>query len=204
MMNTTCHLSVSLDGFAAGPDQRVDQPLGAGGLRLHDWMFSNGDSPAHQADAEVLDEVLRDVGAYIMGRNMFASTGAWDPNWRGFWGEDPPFHTPVFVLTKHHRDPLPMSGGTTFSFVSDGIESALRQARAAASDRSVGIAGGANVVRQYLTAGLLDELYLHIVPITLGGGERLLDDVGDVAFEQVKVVASPAVTHIRYRIRHQD
>jgi dihydrofolate reductase len=126
--------------------------------------------------------------------------GPWDETWTGWWGDDPPYHAPVFVLTNHSRETLPMHGGTTFTFVTDGIESALAQARAAAGDKDVSIAGGASAVRQYLAAGLLDELYLHLVPIVLGAGERLLADVGDPTLEPVKVVASPAVTHVKYRI----
>ena len=155
----------------------------------------------HNADAEVVEEVFENVGAYIMGRRMFGGgDGPWDETWTGWWGEDPPYHTPVFVLTHHPRAPLQMQGGTTFHFVTDGIGSALEQARAAAGDKDVVIAGGASAVRQYLAAGLLDELYLHIVPIVLGAGERLLEDVGDPVLEPIKVVASPAVTHVKYRV----
>jgi dihydrofolate reductase len=136
-----------------------------------------------------------------MGRKMFGGgDGAWDEAWRGWWGEDPPYHVPVFVLSHHPREPLLMQGGTTFTFVTDGIESALRQARTAAGDKDVAIAGGASTVQQFLKAGLLDELYLHIVPIILGAGERLLENVGEPILEPVKVVASPAVTHVRYRV----
>ena len=131
---------------------------------------------------------------------MFGPSGEWDASWRGWWGEDPPFHTPVFVLTHHAREPLEMQGGTTFHFVTDGIESALQQARAAAGDRDVMVAGGATAVQQFLAAGLLDELYLHIAPVLLGGGERLLENVGDPRLEPVEVVASPAVTHVKYRV----
>ncbi len=152
-------------------------------------------------DADVAASLFEGVGAYIMGRNMFGpGRGEWDASWTGWWGEDPPYHVPVFVLTNYARESLEMDGGTTFHFVTDGIESALEQARAAAGDGDVMIAGGASAVRQYLAAGLLDELYLHVVPITLGAGERLLDDIGDVTFEPVEVVASPAVTHVKYRI----
>jgi dihydrofolate reductase len=136
-----------------------------------------------------------------MGRKMFGGgEGSWDETWTGWWGEDPPFHAPVFVLTHHPREALPMQAGTIFTFVTEGIESALDQARSAAGDRDVAIAGGASAVRQYLAAGLLDELYLHIVPIILGAGERLLEDVGQPTLEPVKVVASPGVTHIKYRV----
>jgi dihydrofolate reductase len=145
--------------------------------------------------------MMQGIGAFIMGRNMFgADRGDHDPSWRGWWGEDPPYHAPVYVLTHYEREPLEMQGGTTFHFVTGGIESALDQARAAAGDQDVSIAGGASTVNQYLAAGLLDELYLHVAPVVLGGGERLLENVGDPTLEPVKVVASPAVTHIKYRV----
>jgi dihydrofolate reductase len=144
--------------------------------------------------------VVQGLGAYIMGRNMFGpGRGAWDGSWRGCWGEEPLYHTPVFVLTHHEREPLEMQGGTTFHFVTDGIESALERAHAAAGGNDVSIAGGASTVRQYLAAGLLDELYLHIVPVVQGAGERLLEDVGDPRLEPIKIVDSPAVTHVKYR-----
>jgi dihydrofolate reductase len=147
---------------------------------------------------------MEGIGAYIMGRNMFSpGRGEWDASWQGWWGDDPPYHTPVFVLTHFPREPLEMPGGTTFHFVTDGIESALASAREAAGpDKDVAIAGGASAVRQYLAAGLLDELYLHVVPVVLGAGERLLDDVGDPELEPIEVVHSPAVTHVRYRVVH--
>lgn len=178
-------------------------------MRLHEWVFPTAGWRRMQGmeggedgpDSEVANEVAQGIGAYIMGRNMFgAGRGEWDHEWKGWWGPDPPYHTPVFVLTHHPREPLTMEGGTTFNFVTDGIESALEQAQAAAGDQKVSIAGGASAVRQYLAAGLLDELYLHIAPVILGAGERLLEDVGDPVLEPVKVVASPAVTHIKYRI----
>jgi dihydrofolate reductase len=209
MSSVTCHISMSLDGFVAGPNQSVENPLGEGGMRLHEWVLGLDSWRAQQgleggernADAEVGEEVVEGVGAYIMGRRMFGGGGGpWDETWTGWWGEGPPYHTPVFVLTHHPRDPLPMQGGTTFVFVTDGIESALEQARGAAGDQDVAIAGGAGAVQQYLAAGLLDELYLHVVPIVLGAGERLLEDVGDPTLEPVKVVASPAVTHVKYRV----
>ena len=209
MTSVKSHISISLDGFVAGPNQSLENPIGEGGMRLHEWAFETdswreqhgmeGGDPS--ADAEVADEVVQSVGAYIMGRNMFGGGhGPWDESWRGWWGEDPPFHTPVFVLTHHPREPLAMQGDTTFTFVADGIESALGQARAAAGDGDVMIAGGASAVQQYLRAGLLDELYLHIVPIVLGSGARLLENVGDPSLEPIKVVASPAVTHVEYRV----
>ena len=208
MSIVTCHISISLDGYVAGPNQTMDDPLGEGGERLHEWALKTDSWREHHgrsggergADSEVIDEVTRNVGAYVMGRNMFGPAGAWDPEWRGWWGDDPPFHTPVYVLTHHDRAPLEMQGGTTFHFVTDGVESALDQARAAAGDRDVMIAGGASAVQQYLRAGLLDELYLHIAPMILGAGERLLEDVGDPTLEPIQVVASPAVTHVKYRV----
>jgi dihydrofolate reductase len=204
----TSHLSVSLDGYLAGPDQSLDNPLGEGGERLHEWAFAtdsfqrihNGTGGERNADAEVIDEIDENVGAHIMGRKMFGGDhGPWDESWIGWWGEEPPFHAPVFVLTHHERAPLELQG-TTFTFVTDGIESALAQARTAAAGKDVAIAGGATVLQQYLAAGLLDQLYLHIVPVILGGGERLLDNVGDPTLEPVTVVASPTVTHIKYRV----
>jgi dihydrofolate reductase len=209
MSSVTSHISVSLDGYVAGPNQSVENPIGEGGMRLHEWVFATDswrgqhglEGGERTADAEVIDEVVQGVGAYIMGRKMFGGgDGPWDESWTGWWGEDPPYHVPVFVLTHHAREPLAMQGGTTFTFVTDGIESALEQARAAAGDQDVAIAGGASAVQQYLAAGLLDELYLHIVPTILGAGERLLDGVGDPTLEPVNVVASPAVTHVKYRV----
>jgi dihydrofolate reductase len=210
MNSLKCQISVSLDGFVAGPDQRMDQPLGEGGERLHDWVVStegwrreHGKEGGESGpDSEVVEEITQGIGAQIMGRNMFGPPGggAWDESWRGWWGEEPPFHTPVYVLTHHPREPLEMQGGTTYHFVTDGIEAALEQARAGAGDKDILLAGGANAIQQYLAAGLLDELYLHIVPLLLGGGERLLEDVGDPRLEPVKVVASPAVTHVKYRV----
>lgn len=211
MNDVQCQISVSLDGFVAGPNQSHDNPLGEGGLRLHDWVFHTDSWRAqhgleggeHNADAEVVVDAGQGVGSYIMGRKMFGGgDGPWDEAWTGWWGENPPFHAPVFVLTHHPRRPLAMEGGTTFTFVTDGIHSALRQARLTAGEKRVAIAGGASAVRQYLAAGLLDELYLHVVPIILGAGERLLEDVGELALEPVEVVASPTVTHIKYRVLH--
>ena len=171
-------------------------------LATESWRAQHGrEGGERNLDADVIDEATRGVGAHIMGRRMFGGgEGPWDESWKGWWGDEPPFHTPVFVLTHHERDPLPMQGGTTFTFVTDGIESALEQARAAAGDGDVAIGGGASAVQQYLAAGLLDELYLHIVPILLGAGTRLFEDVGDPALEPVKVVASPGVTHVKYRV----
>ena len=211
MSLVTCQISISIDGFAAGPNQSLENPLGEGGERLHEWVFGTKSWRAMEgleggernADSEVIEEVFQNVGAYIMGRKMFGGgDGAWNESWKGWWGDDPPYHTPVFVLTHHRREPVPMKGGTTFNFVTDGIHSALEQARSAAKGKNVDIAGGASTVQQYLKAGLLDELYLHISPIVLGAGERLLEDVGHPVLEQVKVVPSPKVTHVKYRIAH--
>ena len=211
MSSVTCQISISLDGFVAGPNQSVEDPIGEGGMRLHEWVFKT-DSWRRQhgleggertVDSEVVDEIVQGVGAYVMGRKMFGGgDGVWAETWTGWWGGEPPFHAPVFVLTHHPREPLSMQGGTTFTFVTDGIESALEQARTAADGREVAISGGASAVRQYLAAGMLDELYLHIVPIVLGAGERLLENVGEPIVEPVKVVASPAVTHVKYRVVH--
>jgi dihydrofolate reductase len=192
MSQVICDITISVDGFAAGPNQSAEDPIGEGGDRLHRWMLEDAD-----ANAEVIEGITA-AGAFIMGRNMFGpGRGAWDLEWRGWWGEDPPYHAPVYVLTHHPREPLEMQGGTTFTFVTDGIESALEQARAAAGDADVAIAGGAATVRQYLAAGLIDELRLHVAPVILGAGERLLTDVGDVALEQL---GGGLVTHLNYRV----
>jgi dihydrofolate reductase len=209
MSSITCQISISLDGFVAGPNQSLENPIGEGGLRLHQWVFDTASwreqhgeaGGARTADSAVVGDLFKNVGAYVMGRKMFGGgDGPWDETWTGWWGDDPPYHVPVFVLTHHARKPLAMQGGTTFNFVTDGIESALRQARSAAGDKDVQIAGGAQTVQQYLRVGLLDELYLHIVPVILGAGERLLENVGDPNLEPINVIASPAVTHVKYRI----
>jgi dihydrofolate reductase len=209
MNSVTCQISISLDGFVAGPNQSLDNPIGEGGMRLHEWVFQTDswrgrhgmDGGEQSPDSAVAAEMTKGIGAYIMGRKMFGGgDGPWDETWTGWWGEDPPYHVPVFVLTHHPREPLTMQGGTTFHFVTDGIESALEQARAAAGDGDVSIAGGASCARQYLAAGLLDQLHLHIAPVVLGAGERLLEDVGDPKLEPIEVVASPAVTHVKYRV----
>jgi dihydrofolate reductase len=209
MSSVTCQISISLDGFVAGPNQSLNNPIGEGGMRLHEWAFATDSWRKQQglnggersADSEVVEDVMHGVGAYIMGRKMFGGgEGPWDETWTGWWGEDPPYHAPVFVLSHHSREPLPMQGGTIFNFVNDGIESALEQARAASGDRAVAIAGGASTVQQYLAAGMLDELYLHIVPIILGAGERLLQDIGDPTLQPVSVTASPTVTHVKYSV----
>jgi dihydrofolate reductase len=205
-------ISISLDGFVAGPNQSLENPIGEGGMRLHEWVFETFawrqqhglEGGARTADSDVVQAASQNIGAYVMGRKMFGGgAGPWDTTWKGWWGDDPPYHVPVFVLSHHPREPLSMRGGTTFTFVGEGAEAALEQARYAAAGKDVFVAGGASTIRQYLAAGKLDELYLHIVPVLLGSGERLLDGAGDPALEPVEVVASPAVTHVRYRIHHR-
>jgi dihydrofolate reductase len=208
--NVRAHISVSADGYVAGPNPTLDEPLGQGGEGLHEWVIAlKAWREAHgleggdvNASTAVLEEAMANVGAEIMGRGKFGGgPGPWDGEaWRGWWGEDPPFHVPVFVLTHHARDPLTLSD-TTFTFVTDGIEAALEQARAAAGSKDVFIGGGADVINQYLAAGLVDELELHVVPRLLGGGARLFDRVGPLELEQVRVVEAPGVTHLKYRVR---
>jgi len=198
MTDTTCHMSMSLDGFVAGPNQSRENPLGVGGIEVHRWHLGE---PVHDADVQARDMLLRPRGAYVMGRNMYGPIrGPWDEDWRGWWGDEPPYHAPVFVLTHHPHEPIEMEGGTTFHFVTEGFDAAFEQARAAAGDRGVDIAGGASTVRQALNAGVVDELVLDFAPILLGSGERLFDGVGDPGLEPVEVLHSPLATHIRYRI----
>jgi dihydrofolate reductase len=196
----TANLAISLDGYAAGPAQSLEHAFGEGADALRAWMFER-DQPGREADGELLSRIHAGTGAHVMGRNMFGpGRGAWDLSWTGWWGPEPPYHAPVFVLTNHPREPLELEGGTTFTFVTDGIESALTQARASAGDRDVEIAGGATTVGQYLAAGLLDELVLHVVPVVIGDGARLWDGVRDVAMERTEVIVSPTVTHLRFRV----
>ncbi|HET6771540.1 MAG TPA: dihydrofolate reductase family protein [Actinomycetota bacterium] len=211
MTTTRFQLAVSIDGYSAGPNQSDENPLGVGGEDLHAWALEleawrkpHGlEGGEVNASSPVVEEMQSNVGANVMGRKMFGGgPGPWreDPPWNGWWGDNPPFHAPVFVVTHHPRRPLEMEGGTTFFFVTEGIESALEQAKQAAEGRDVLISGGASVVQQYLAAGLVDEFQLNIVPIVLGGGERLLDDVGNLKFEQVRTIEAPGVTHIKYRV----
>lgn len=201
---------MSLDGFVAGPDQSVDHPLGVGGMRLHEWAFAlaafrrmhgleGGDV---NASTPIIEEGVANVGATIMGRNMFGGhPGPWNARrpWDGWWGTKPPFHHPVFVLTHHPRAPLALDGGTTFTFVTDGIESALVQARNAAAGKDVALGGGAQAARQYLAAGLVDEMTLSVVPILLGSGERLFEGVIDLhGLALVRTVAAPGVVHLAF------
>ena len=208
MSKVKVSMAVSLDGFAAGPNQSVEEPLGEGGERLHEWMIGleifrrthGGEGGEVNASTPIVEDFL-DVGAFVMGRNMFGGgPGGWDESWRGWWGEDPPYHAPVFVLTHHPREPLPMRGGTSFTFVTDGIESALARARAAAGQADVAIAGGAATVNHYLAAGLIDELRLHLAPVVLGAGERLFDGVADLTLEPIGAVGNDLVTHLSYRV----
>ena len=198
MSQVTCDLTFSLVGFVAGPNQTPADPLGDNGELLHRWMFEEP-----EPNAAAIEGILA-AGAYIMGRNMYAGPGEWAEEWRGWWGEEPPYHAPVFVLTHHPREPVPMLGGTTFNFVTDGIESALAQAREAAGSKDIAIAGGAQTARQYLSAGLIDELRLHIAPIVLGVGERLLDGVENLSLEPTEVSGSRLVTHVRYRVNRDN
>jgi dihydrofolate reductase len=204
---------MTLDGYVAGPNQSVENPLGEGGDHLHDWLFklktfraihghmSGGETGTND---DVLREAFENIGATIMGRNMFGGgEGPWGKHpWKGWWGDNPPYHHPVFVLTHHVREPLPMRGGTTFFFVTDGIESALKQARHAADGKDVALGGGAYVAQQYLTAGLIDELEIHVVPLFLGSGARLFDNLDgrNMKLEPMRTIAGPGVTHLKYRV----
>jgi dihydrofolate reductase len=203
-------ISMSLDGFVAGPNQSVENPLGIGGMRLHEWAFALAifrsmhgmEGGEIDESTRVVQEGLENIGATVMGRNMFGGhPGPWNEEnpWNGWWGSDPPYHHPVFVLTHHARAPLPMEGGTTFYFVTDGIESALEQARRAAGGKDVTLAGGANAAQQYLKAGLVDEMEINLAPTLLGSGERLFDGVGDDlhGLELVQTVATPRVVHLK-------
>ena len=205
-------IAMSLDGYVAGPDQDEENPLGVNGQELHEWVFPlkefremHGESGGEiNASSAVLQERQANIGATIMGRNMFGPTrGEWPEDaWRGWWGDDPPYHHPVFVLTHYSREPLEMQGGTTFHFVTDGIESALAQAKDAAQGRDVWLAGGAYAVNQYLAAGLVEAIDISIAPVILGSGARLFDGVqrGAVKLDQVRAVDAPGVTHIRYKV----
>jgi dihydrofolate reductase len=207
MSETVIDISVSLDGYVAGPNQSLDEPLGEGGEQLHEWAFATAawrephgrEGGETGPDDQILRESRARFGAEIMGRGKFGGgPGPWDPEWEGWWGDDPPFGFPVFVLTHHPREPLTLSD-TTFTFVTDGIESALDQAKAAAGGKDVLIGGGAKACQQYLAAGLVDEVLLHVAPRLLGGGERLFDSAGVGELECTQVVQSPRVTHLRYR-----
>jgi dihydrofolate reductase len=196
MSKVTAALSISADGYAAGPNQTLETPFGDGDVdQLHRWMFETPEENAAEIAA------LTDAGAFVMGRNMFGpGRGEWDPEWAGWWGPEPPYHRPVFVLTHHERDDLPMAGGTTFHFVTGGVEEALKRARETAGDRPVAIAGGAATVNQFLAAGLVDELTLHIAPVVLGAGERVFDGVPGLRLQQTVGRAASLVTHVHYQV----
>jgi len=210
MPKVALDITMSLDGFVAGPNQTLEQPLGAGGERLHEWAFAtkafreqHGMTGGEEnQDSQVAAETLRNTGATVMGRRMYSGgEGPWenDPNAEGWWGDDPPFHHAVFVLTHHPRETVTKEGGTTFTFVTDGIDSALEQARVAAGDKEVAVAGGARIAQQYLDAGLLDELQIHVAPVLLGDGVRLFENQR-AEIHLTGVIASPSVTHLRYRV----
>jgi dihydrofolate reductase len=215
MGKLTLNITMSLDGFIAGPNQTIEQPLGEGGERIHEWMYGlaafrerHGQSGGEtNADSDVVEESVSSTGAVLMGRRMFSGgAGPWadDPNADGWWGDNPPFGVPVFILTHHVRETVTKQGGTTFTFVTEGVEAALAQARAAAGEKDVSVAGGANVVQQVMRAGLLDELQIHIAPLLLGDGVRLFDALGPERpeLEITRVIGSPAVTHVKYRVAH--
>jgi dihydrofolate reductase len=202
---------MSLDGFVAGPNQSVENPLGIGGMRLHEWAFALAawrgqhgmEGGEINESTRVVEESVANIGATVMGRNMFGGhPGGWNPNkpWDGWWGTNPPFHHPVFVLTHHKREPLVLEGGTTFTFVTNGIESALEQARRAAGAKDVTLAGGAKAAQQYLAAGLVDEMEISLIPTLLGSGERLFERVGDDlhGLHLVRTVATAQVTHLKF------
>lgn len=196
MSRITCHLSMSLDGFIAGPDQSPDDPIGVGGMQLLQWQLSSD-----EADVAARDELLGPMGAFVMGRNMFGPIrGEWSGDWRGWWGDDPPYHAPVFVLTRHEHDPIEMSGGTTFYFVTDGLDAALDRARDAAGEGDIRIAGGASTVRQALAARAIDDIHLDIIPVTLGRGETIFEGPQTGALAQLEVTHSTTYTHIHYRV----
>jgi dihydrofolate reductase len=211
MSKVRVHIATSADGYVAGPNQSEENPLGEGGEELHNWMLElkawrephGREGGEVNANTPIFEEAHANIGAEIMGRGKFGppAGGPWpDEAWNGWWGEDPPFHMPVFVVTHHEREPLTLTD-TTFTFVTDGIEPALAQAREAADGKDVYIGGGADIINQYLAAGLVDELEVHVSQLVLGGGERLFDGVGpDLKLEQLRAVEAPGVTHLKYRV----
>ncbi len=212
MSKLRCHISISLDGFVAGPNQSEEYPLGEGGEELHDWVVALAswrEAHGHEGgevneSSRVNDEANENIGAAVMGRGMFGPIGggAWSDEWKGWWGDNPPYHYPVFVVTHHPRESVEMEGGTTYHFVTDGIESALEQAKKAADGKDVMLWGGGQITQQYLAAGLLDELELHVVPRLLGAGSRIFPDRGEaeVQLEQIRAVEGAGVTHLKYRV----
>lgn len=212
MANIIADISMSLDGYIAGPNPTLKEPLGQGGEQLHEWVVRlaswrepHGKSGGETGpDDEIMKEASANIGAVIMGRRMFSGgDGPWDsePNPDGWWGDNPPFHVPVFVLTEYERETVTKEGGTSFVFVTDGIESALAQAKEAAGNKNISVAGGANTIQQFIKAGLLDELQIHLVPILLGGGTPLLENLADTKLEKVRVIDSPFVTHLKFRLK---
>ncbi|HLM36538.1 MAG TPA: dihydrofolate reductase family protein [Gaiellaceae bacterium] len=210
MKKLAVDISMSLDGFVAGPNPTLERPLGEGGEGLHEWVLPLASwrkphgLPGGETNAstEVVEERLESTGAVVMGRRMFSGgDGPWedDPNADGWWGDDPPFHVPVFVLTHHPRETVTKEGGTTFAFVTEGIEAALEEARTAAGEKDVHVAGGATAVQQYLAAGLVDELQVNLAPVLLGSGTRLFDGP-PAELELIRVVEAPVVTHLKYRV----
>jgi dihydrofolate reductase len=211
MSTVTAQISMSLDGYVAGPGQSEQEPLGEGGERLHEWFFQTEtwrrmhgqEGGTRDVDSEVAAAMLSGNGAYVMGRNMFGPVrGGWETHdeWRGWWGDEPPYHAPVFVLTHHARESVEMEGGTTFHFVTDGFDAALAAAREAAGELNVAIAGGASTIDQALAAGALEEILIHHAPVTLGAGARLFAGAGAPTLEIMETIPSPAVTHVRYRV----
>jgi dihydrofolate reductase len=195
----TSDMAMSIDGFVATPNQTFENPMGEGFDMdgMHGWMWARD-----PADLEAIDAITA-AGAFIMGRNMFGPIrGEWEGDWTGWWGENPPYDAPVFVLTHYPREPLVMEGGTTFYFVTDGVQPAMEQARAVAGDATISIGGGADTMRQFLNAGLIDELRLHTSPVLLGEGERLFDGVRDLSLEPIAVTSNPLVTHTTYRVTY--
>lgn len=211
MGKVVADISMSLDGFVAGPNPTHEEPLGKNGESLHEWVFKllawrepHGMSGGETGqDNDVMKEVTANVGAYIMGRKMFSGgSGPWEKDTQadGWWGDTPPFHAPVFILTSHEREQVKKAGGTTFNFITQGIESALSQAKAAAGEKDIQISGGAKAIQQYIKACLLDELQIHVSPILLGGGTRLFENLGDAKLEKIRVIDSPHVTHMKFRL----
>jgi dihydrofolate reductase len=214
MSENRIDITMSLDGFTAGPDQSAENPMGVGAMQIHEWAFAleawqkehGGEGGEVNPSTAFAERMFENVGATIMGRNMFGGgPGPWatDEPWDGWWGEDPPYHMPVFVLTHHPRETLVLQGGNTFTFVTGGIEEALAQAREAADGKDIAIAGGADTCRQYLLAGHVDRMTIHVAPVLLGRGEALFDGVGpDVKLELIAATDAPGVTHLEYRVLH--
>jgi dihydrofolate reductase len=202
MTRTNLSMSISADGYVAGPGQSADAPLGVGGEALHRWHL--GPERDHPVNQQVVSDMMDGIGAVVMGRNMFGPVrGPWNgSDWSGWWGDEPPYHCPVYVLTHHARPSMEMAGGTTFHFVTDGIEAAYALAERAAGDRAISIAGGASCARQAIAAGLVDEIDLQVSPVILGSGERLLDGFapGRPRLELARVLEAPGVAHLRYRV----